>query len=44
MYAVSVRANCTSGSGPLSGAINVTTTGSNCKTGATLTLLYQFSY
>lgn len=38
-YAVSVRANCSSGSGPSSGEISVTTTGSNCQTGATLTLV-----
>ncbi len=38
-YAVQVRANCTSGSGSYSSPINVTTTGSNCKTGANLTLI-----
>ncbi len=38
-YAVSVRANCASGSGAYSSAISVTTTGSNCKTGASLTLV-----
>ncbi|MGB3465025.1 MAG: fibronectin type III domain-containing protein, partial [Cyclobacteriaceae bacterium] len=38
-YAVSVRANCASGSGPFSSAITVSTTGSNCKTGASLTLV-----
>lgn len=38
-YSVSVRANCASGSGPYSSAINVTTTGSNCRTGANLTLI-----
>ncbi|MCR9250523.1 MAG: fibronectin type III domain-containing protein [bacterium] len=38
-YSVQVRANCASGSGSYSSAISVTTTGSNCKTGANLNLV-----